>query len=55
MPATAVHGTSLISLPAPAGYQAALALAGSSTAIRLSVQAPWAPATRTPSRGAPVR
>jgi 4'-phosphopantetheinyl transferase len=55
VPATAVHGTSLISLPAPAGYQAALALAGSSTAIRLSVQAPWAPAARAASRGAPVR
>ena len=55
VPATPVHGTSLISLPAPAGYQAALALAGSAAAIRLSVQAPWAPAARPASRGAPVR
>jgi len=55
VPATAVHDCSLISLPAPAGYQAALALAGNTPAIRLGVQAPWAPAARAVSRGAPVR
>jgi 4'-phosphopantetheinyl transferase len=55
IPATPVHGCSLISLPAPAGYQAALALGGSTPAIRLGVQAPWAPAVRPVSRGAPVR
>jgi phosphopantetheinyl transferase len=55
VPAIPVHGCSLISLQAPAGYQAALALAGNSTAVRLGVQAPWAPAARAVSRGAPVR
>jgi hypothetical protein len=55
VPATPAHGCSLISLPAPAGYQAALALAGSIRAIRLNVRAPWAPGTRAGSRGAPVR
>ena len=39
--ATAAHGCSLISLPAPDGYQAALALAGSVSGIRLAVRAPW--------------
>jgi hypothetical protein len=55
VPATPVHGCSLISIPAPAGYQAAVALAGNTRAIRLSVQAPWAPGLRAASRGAAVR
>jgi hypothetical protein len=50
VPATPVHGCSLISLPAPVGYQAALALAGSTRAIRLNVQAPWSTGVRAPSR-----
>lgn len=51
--ATSVHGCSLISLPAPAGYQAALALAGDNSAIRLAVRAPWTSAARRPSRSEP--
>lgn len=48
--ATAAHGCSLISLPAPDGYQAALALAGSVSGIRLAVRAPWTAAgARRPS------
>jgi hypothetical protein len=48
--ATAAHGCSLISLSAPDGYQAALALAGSVSGIRLAVRAPWTAAgPRQPS------
>ena len=51
MAATPAHGCSLISLPAPDGYQAALALAGSVSGIRLAIRAPWtAAAARRPSR-----
>jgi 4'-phosphopantetheinyl transferase len=52
--ATPAHGCSLISLPAPAGYQAALALAGSVSGIRLAVRAPWSAGTRRPSTSDPV-
>jgi 4'-phosphopantetheinyl transferase len=53
MAATVVHGCSLISLPAPAGYQAALALAGQAGAVRLAIRAPWSAAAPRPSRSAP--
>jgi 4'-phosphopantetheinyl transferase len=52
MAATRVHGCSLISLPAPPDYQAALALAGQASAVRLAIRAPWAAASRRPSRTA---
>jgi 4'-phosphopantetheinyl transferase len=51
--ATSVHGCSLISLPAPAGYQAALALSGQVSAIRLTVRAPWTGGARRPSTSEP--
>jgi 4'-phosphopantetheinyl transferase len=53
MAATSVYDCSLVSLPAPAGYQAALALAGSTSAVRLAVRSPWSNAARQPSRSHP--
>ncbi len=53
MAATSVHGCSLVSLPAPAGYQAALALAGPTSAVRLAVRSPWSGVARRASRSGP--
>jgi 4'-phosphopantetheinyl transferase len=50
--ALAVHDCALISLPAPGGYQAALALAGPASSVRLAVRAPW---SARPRRPAPAR
>ena len=50
MAATVVHGCSLISLPAPGGYQAALALAGQASSVRLAVRAPWSSGRRRTAR-----
>jgi len=50
MAATAVHGCSLVSLPAPGGYQAALALAGPASSVRLTVRAPWSSGSRRAAR-----
>ncbi len=46
VPAMPVRGSSLVSLPAPPGYQAALALAAAASPIRLTVRSSWSNAGR---------